>query len=632
MCGIAGYWTPGGLHPDAEARLVAMTTAIAHRGPDDTGAWLDPDAGVALGHRRLSILDLSPEGHQPMRSNSGRYVMVFNGEIYNFAGLRQELEAREHRFRGHSDTEVMLAAFEDWGLLEATRRMAGQFAFAVWDRETRTLHLARDRFGEKPLYCGWSGGVFLFGSELKALRAHPALQADIDRDALALYARHNSIPAPFTIYKGITKLLPGHVATIRPDGQVSLAAYWSLADAVAAGQRAPLVGTDDELVTAVETRLRETIGEEMVADVPLGALLSGGIDSTAVVALMQRQSSRPVLTFTIGFHEPGFNEAEHAKAVAAHLGTDHTELYVTPEEARQVIPRLPAMYDEPFADASQIPTFLVSELARRHVTVALSGDGGDEIFGGYARYAEGRNAWERLSRVPSGLRAAAGAALQPVAERTGRLRLTSRLLQQGTAIGLYEQLMSQWNDPAKLVRGGTEPSWRRLPEAALPEGLSLTEQFMYLDSLNYLPDDVLVKVDRASMAVSLETRAPMLDHRVAELAWRLPFTARVRDGVTKWVLREIVYRHVPRDLVDRPKRGFSVPVGAWVRGPLREWARSLTDRRRIEQEGFFSATAVQRLHDRVERGTEPRVAQLWVVLMFQAWLEAQQASRQPAAA
>jgi asparagine synthase (glutamine-hydrolysing) len=631
VCGIAGYWTPGGLRPDAEARLVAMTAPIAHRGPDDSGTWLDPEAGIALGHRRLSILDLSPEGHQPMRSVSGRYVMVFNGEIYNFVALRQELEAKGFRFRGHSDTEVMLAAFEAWGLLDATRRMAGQFAFAVWDRETRTLYLARDRFGEKPLYCGWSGGTFLFGSELKALRAHPTMRSEIDRDAVALYARHNYIPAPFTIYKGITKLLPGHLTTVRGDGQVTLAPYWSLADAVAAGQRDPLSGSDDELVTAVESRLRETIGEEMVADVPLGALLSGGIDSTAVVALMQQQSGRPVLTFTIGFHEPGFNEAEHAKAVAAHLGTQHTELYVTPAEAREVIPRLPAMYDEPFADSSQIPTFLVSELARRHVTVALSGDGGDEIFGGYARYAEARNAWERISRLPVGLRTVAGAALEPVAERTGRLRLTSRLLQQETALGLYEQLMSQWSEPSRLVRGATEPSWRRLPEAVVPGGLSLIEQFMYLDSLNYLPDDVLVKVDRASMAVSLETRAPILDHRVAELAWRLPFEARVRGGVTKWALRQIVYRHVPRELVDRPKRGFSVPVGNWVRGPLRDWARSLTDRRRIEQEGYFSAAAVRRLQSRVERG-DSGASQLWLVLMFQAWLEAQQASRQPAAA
>ena len=622
MCGIAGFWTLGGLGRDAESGLRAMTNAVAHRGPDDTGAWLDPEAGVALGHRRLSILDLSVEGHQPMRSRDGRYLIVFNGEIYNFAELRRDLEAQGHAFRGHSDTEVMLAAFVAWGVVPAVQRMAGQFAFALWDRQAHLLHLVRDRFGEKPLYYGRVGQTLLFGSELKALRAHPDFSAEIDRDALALYARHNYVPAPFSIYRGISKLLPGHIATVNVAGDIAVEPYWQLADAVAAGQRDPLRGSDAELVSAMECRLSATIGEEMVADVPLGALLSGGIDSTAVVALMQQQSRRPVLTFTIGFDEKGFNEAEHAKAVATHLGTEHNELYLRADQARDVVPLLPAMFDEPFADSSQIPTFLVSRMARRHVTVALSGDGGDEMFAGYGRYAQARDLWKNTSRIPGALRSAAGAMLAPVAAGTGRFEVTSQLLRQPSALHAYELLVSQWSRPSRLVLGGTEPRSRRLPSAQLPKGLRFVEQMMFLDSLNYLPDDIMVKVDRASMAVSLETRAPMLDHRVAELAWRLPFDTKVRGEVTKWVLRQIVYRHVPRELVDRPKSGFAVPLAEWIRGPLREWARALTEPKRLAREGYLDPAVVNRLHDRVEAGQQHRVPQLWVVLMFQAWLTA----------
>jgi asparagine synthase (glutamine-hydrolysing) len=581
---------------------------------------LDAEAGVALGHRRLSILDLSALGHQPMRSDDGRYLMVFNGEIYNFAELRRDLEARGHAFRGHSDTEVMLAAFVAWGIVPTVQRMAGMFAFALWDRQARLLHLARDRFGEKPLYYGQFGRTLLFGSELKALRAHPDFKADIDRDALALYARHNYIPAPRSIYRGISKLLPGHLATVNAAGAIAVEPYWKLSEAVAAGQRNPLAGSDAELVSAMEDRLSATIGEEMVADVPLGALLSGGIDSTAVVALMQQQSKRPVLTFTIGFDEAGFNEAEHAKAVAHHLGTEHSELYLRADQARDVIPLLPAMYDEPFADSSQIPTFLVSQMARRQVTVALSGDGGDEMFGGYARYAQARDLWASTSRFPGALRSLGGAVLAPLAAQTGRFEITSQLMQQPTQLAAYELLMSQWSRPSRLVLGGAEPGSLKLSAVDVPRGLRFVEQMMYIDSLNYLPDDIMVKVDRASMAVSLETRAPMLDHRVAELAWRLPFDAKVRGSVTKWVLREIVYRHVSRELVDRPKSGFAVPLADWIRGPLREWARALTEPRRLEREGYFDPVVVNRLHDRVEAGQQHRVHQLWVVLMFQAWL------------
>ena len=620
MCGIAGFWTQGGLGAGAESVLRSMTDALAHRGPDDAGAWVDPEAGVALGHRRLSILDLSALGHQPMGSDDGRYQMVFNGEIYNFAELRRDLEARGHVFRGHSDTEVMLAAFVAWGIVPSVQRMAGMFVFALWDRHARLLHLARDRFGEKPLYFGRAGRTLLFGSELKALRAHPDFVADVDRDALALYARHNYIPAPLSIYRGIGKLRPGHIATINEAGAVAVEPYWQLAEAVAEGRRSQLTGTDEELVSAMEARLSTVIGEEMVADVPLGALLSGGIDSTAVVALMQKQSRRPVLTFTIGFDEAGFNEAEHAKAVARHLGTEHNELYLRADQARDVIPLLPAIYDEPFADASQIPTYLVSHMARQHVTVALSGDGGDEMFGGYSRYAQARELWGSTSRIPGALRSLAGAALAPVAAQTGRFEITSQLLRQPTDLAAYELLMSQWSRPSRLVLGGTEVAELKLANIRLPHGLGFVEQMMYADSLNYLPDDIMVKVDRAAMAVSLETRAPLLDHRVAELAWRLPFHAKVRGEVTKWVLREIVYRHVPRALVDRPKSGFAVPLADWIRGPLRDWARALTDPSLLRRQGFLDAAVVNQLHARVEAGQQHRVHQLWVVLMFQAWL------------
>jgi len=577
---------------------------------------------VAVGHRRLSILDLSIEGHQPMRSQNGRYVMVFNGEIYNFAPIRRDLEELGHTFRGHSDTEVMLAAFVAWGLVPAVQRMAGQFAFALWDRELRRLHLVRDRFGEKPLYYGLLGSTLLFGSELKALRARPGFSAEIDRDALALYARHGYVPAPLSIFRGIAKLLPGHVASVDEAGNTSVAPYWRLHDVVEAGRRDPLTGSDEELISALEGRLSDTIGEEMVADVPLGALLSGGIDSTSIVALMQRRAPRPVHTFTIGFDQPGFNEAGHAKAVAQHLGTVHQELYLRADQARDVIPLLPAIYDEPFADSSQIPTFLVSQMARRHVTVALSGDGGDEMFGGYSRYAQARDLWGSAARVPRLLRSVAGALLAPVAAHTGRLDVTSQLLRQPTELAAYELLMSQWNRPAGLVLGGNEPAALKLANVQVPHGLGFVERMMYVDSLNYLPDDILVKVDRASMAVSLETRAPLLDHRVAELAWRLPFSAKVRAGTSKWALREIVYRHVPRDLVDRPKAGFAVPLADWIRGPLRQWARALTEPARLRQEGFFDPVVVSQLHDRVEAGQQHRVHQLWVILMFQAWLAA----------
>jgi asparagine synthase (glutamine-hydrolysing) len=653
MCGIVGCWSPdAGI--DERAAAERMAYAVRHRGPDDAGVWCDPDTGLALGHRRLSILDLSPEGHQPMPSRDGRWVIAFNGEIYNFAALRAELEARGVRFRGHSDTEVLVEGIASWGLVPTLRRAAGMFAIAVWDRAERTLHFARDRFGEKPLYYGRQCGHFLLGSELKALRAHPAWQGRIDRGALTLYFRFNYVPAPFSIYEGIRKLLPGHVASVREGREPVVSPYWSLEDVAVAGMADPLAGSDEELVALVEDRLRRTIAEEMVADVPLGALLSGGIDSTVVVALMQTQSPRPIRTFTIGFHETDFNEATHAKAVAAHLGTDHTELYVAPAEAQAVIPRLPEIWDEPFGDSSQIPTFLVSELARRQVTVALSGDGGDEMFGGYNRYFVATRLWSLLGRVPARLRreAARGIRTLPPSFWGGLIGTAQQLLPPSRRVAhagdrmhkladtlavrsggeMYRRLVSHWQDPDALVVGGhePEPAWGERAFGALPGGL--LERMMYLDARTYLPDDIMVKVDRATMAVSLESRAPFLDHRVAELAWRLPARVKVRDGLGKWILRQVLYRHVPPALVDRPKMGFGVPIDSWLRGPLREWAADLLSPDRLAREGFLRAEPVERQWREHLSGERNWQYPLWDVLMFQAWLEQQRVPVEAAAA
>jgi asparagine synthase (glutamine-hydrolysing) len=648
MCGIAGCWTPGGCNgPAAEAAVRDMALAVRHRGPDDMGTWCDGDAGIAFGHRRLSILDLSPLGHQPMLSANGRWVLAFNGEIYNCAELRTPLERAGVRFRGHSDTEILLEGIACWGLEATLQRAVGMFAIAAWNRESRTLHLARDRFGEKPLYYGWMGGTFLFASELKSMRVHPAWRGNVDRGALALYLRHNCVPAPFSIYEGIRKLLPGHVATLGGPGEPAIAPYWSLEDAVAAGARDPLQGSDDELVALTEERLRRTIAEQMVADVPLGALLSGGIDSTLVVALMQAQSARSIRTFTIGFHEAGFNEAEHAMAVARHLGTEHTELYVTPQQALDVIPRLPTLYDEPFGDSSQVPTFLVAQLARQHVTVALSGDGGDEMFGGYSRYFLGERIWRRMSGVPRALRQAGAAAIRslppPAWQRVfdvvqsaipprhrvphagDRMHKLAGVFQAESGLEMYRLLVSHWHQPDALVVDGTEPESRHAVVARRLAGATLIERMMFTDAQTYLPDDIMVKVDRATMAVSLESRAPFLDHRVAGLAWRLPLAVKVRDGVGKWVLREVLHRHVPRELVERPKMGFGVPIDRWLRGPLREWAAALLAPERLRREGFLRPGPVTDKWVEHQSGRRNWQYHLWDVLMFQAWLEAEDA-------
>src|SRR5680860_1907972 len=546
-----------------------MARRIETRGPDDAGVWVDENAGPALAHCRLSILDLSLAGHQPMSSPCGRYVLVYNGEIYNHLDLRVELQASDGHFawRGHSDTETLLAALRHWGVEGALQRVNGMFAFALWDSSEQTLFLARDRMGEKPLYYGRSGDTFLFGSELKALAVHPAWRGEISRDALALYMRHNYVPAPWSIYQGIAKLPPAHFVAIREDGRAlgEPQCYWDLGQVA---ERGVAGGEPEDLADELDSLLRDAVGRRMAADVPLGAFLSGGYDSTTVVELMQVQSDRPVKTFTIGFHEEGYNEATHAKAVAEHLGTDHTELYVTPEEAMAVIPKLPAIYDEPFSDSSQIPTYLVSRLARRHVTVSLSGDGGDELFCGYDRYLRGQQIWGKLSRLPMSLRKVASRVLahapgQAVEEAMGilprrvridhladRLPKLAEILAHPTGEAFYRDLVSHAKNPDQLVLGAREPDTILSSPDRLPELPGLRERMMYLDMMTYLPDDILTKVDRASMAVSLEARVPLLDHRLVEFAWRVPTEYKYRNGQGKWLLRQVLYRYVPQELMD----------------------------------------------------------------------------------
>ena len=651
MCGIAGYLigaAGASTAESSEAVLLRMGQAIAHRGPDDSGVWVDAAAGIGLVHRRLSIIDLSPAGHQPMASASSRYVIVYNGEIYNYLELRRELEQRAGgiNWRGHSDTEILLAGFEAWGVAATIERATGMFAFALWDKEAGSLTLGRDRLGEKPLYYGWQGDAFLFGSELKALKAHPAFRAGIDRDAIALLMRHNYIPAPHSIHEGISKLAPGCLLTVRGQRrEVSIRPYWSAMAAVAEGKARPFVGGPSDAVSALESLLMDAVAKQMVADVPLGAFLSGGVDSSTVVALMQAQSTRPVRTFSIGFEQELYNEAEHAKAVARHLGTDHTEMYVSAQDALNVIPLLPSMYDEPFADSSQIPTYLVSRIARQHVTVSLSGDAGDELFCGYTRYQLGDRMWKRLSRLPVALRRGVAAALTCLSPQTlnalikpfeGALPASQRLLNWGdkihkgaslltspTSVDLYRGLVSHWNDPSALVLRSSEPATVLSGGFAAPAELSDIEQMMAIDLLSYLPDDILCKVDRAAMRVSLESRVPFLDHRVVEFAWRLPQDYKVRDGVSKWVLREVLYKHVPRALIDRPKMGFGVPIDHWLRGPLKDWAESLLDESRLRREGYFDPAPIRRYWAEHLSGRRNWQYHLWDVLMFQAWLDAQ---------
>jgi asparagine synthase (glutamine-hydrolysing) len=647
MCGISGLIDSSHRHSGGGLRELAlrMSNALTHRGPDDMGMWEDPAVGIALGHRRLSILDLSPLGRQPMVSGCGRYVASFNGEIYNFKMLRHELEERGHCFRGRSDTEVMLSAISQWGLEPAVTRFNGMFAIAIWDREARQLHLVRDRMGEKPIYYGWAGDTFLFASELKAFRTYPGFKASIDRNAVALFLRHGYIPAPHSIYDGIAKVLPGTIVSIAPHRglEPQTRAYWSAAHAAERGTSHPFQGSVADAITCLDELLRDAVKLRMEADVPLGAFLSGGVDSSTIVALMQAQSARPVRTFSIGFHESAYNEAHHAKTVAAHLGTAHTELYVTPGEAMDVIPRLPMMYDEPFADSSQIPTYLVSELTKRQVTVALTGDGGDELFCGYDRYFLTAHLWRSISAQPLALRRPAARALRALSPSAWarlfrhiapllpeRFRLPNpgdkphRLAEMLTADSmeaLYLTVVSMWKNPASVVLGSSEPRTALTDAARWLQSREPLDRMMLLDMMTYLPDDILAKVDRAGMAVSLETRVPFLDHRLVELAWQLPLSMKVHAGQGKWILRQVLNRYVPPALLDRPKMGFAVPIDLWLRGGLREWAESLLDEKRLADEGIFQVDSIRTKWTEHLSGTGSWHYYLWTILMFQAWLE-----------
>jgi len=653
MCGFAGFLDAS--RPIAESELrsraAAMAGRLLHRGPDAGAEWVDPAAGIAFGHRRLSILDLSPNGHQPMQSHCGRYVIAFNGEIYNHRALRASLEAApwNRQWRGHSDTEVLLEAIACFGLTAALQRAVGMFALALWDRRDKALRLARDRMGEKPLYYGWMRGTLLFGSELKALRAHPSWRGEIDRDALALYLRYSYIPAPYSIYRGVSKLAPGTVASLsleqarlQPGATLHTETYWALADIAQRGLREPFTGTPEAAGSDLERLLREAIREQMLADVPVGAFLSGGIDSSTVVALMQQESAQRVRTFTIGFHERGYDEATHARSVARHLGTDHTELYVTPREALAVVPQLPQIYDEPFADSSQIPTVLVARLAREKVTVCLSGDGGDELFGGYPRYRQGLRLWPWLRALPLPLRrglssllattvaptvAATQQAIRLGSMGAAHLRAGDRITRLAEILALerpetfYRNLVSHWRTPQQVVSGGVEPPDLLCAAQSWPKLRDLGQRMMYLDAMTYLPDDILVKVDRAAMASSLESRVPLVDQRVVEFVWSLPSRMRISGGQSKQLLRRILYRYVPRVLVDRPKMGFGIPVDLWLRGPLRDWAEALLAERRLEQEGLLEPSAVRQKWLEHLRGQRDWRYPLWNVLVFQAWLE-----------
>jgi len=658
MCGIAGLMNRTNRAEDGllEATVRRMVETLHHRGPDDTGIWSDARAGVALGHKRLSIIDLSEQGHQPMSSACSRYSIVFNGEVYNHAQLRRELKADGRCFRGHSDTEALLRAVAEWGIQRAVERSIGMFAFAVWDAQEQRLTLVRDRLGIKPLYYGWMGNTFLFGSELKALRAFPGFRGEIERKAVSLFLQHNYIPAPFSIYKGVYKLPAGSMLSITPatqPGDARPTTYWSMRDVAERGAGQPFRGTVEEAVTELDRVLNEAVRIRMEADVPLGAFLSGGIDSSTVVALMQANSSRPVRTFSIGFEEPAYNEAEYARAVAEHLGTEHVDCYVTPQQARDVIPRLPTLYDEPFADSSQIPTFLVSQLARQHVTVSLSGDGGDELFGGYDRYSHIEGIWRKVGWAPAALRRTAAAVLgrlsprHPSTRLGRRMRTLAEVLAAPDRRGFYTWLHTHWRDPGGVVIGGSVPATlftgdgngkgdrSNLPErpegcfaqiGPVPFSVPFREQMMYIDSVTYLPDDILVKVDRASMGVGLEARVPVLDHRVVEFAWSLPPAMKFHGGEGKWLLRQVLGRYVPRELVERPKVGFGVPMDSWLRGSLRDWAEDLLDARRLKDEGFFRPEPIRKKWDEHLAGTCEWHYLLWDVLMFQAWLASMAAS------
>ncbi len=640
MCGIAGF--VGAATKNAGRSIddiaASMAASLAHRGPDDEGIWLDAAAGAGLVHRRLSIVDLSPAGHQPMVSADERFIISYNGEVYSHQPAARELAARGIKFRGYSDTEVILESVAANGIEATVAWMIGMFAIALWDRRERTLTLIRDRLGIKPLYWAKFGDLFLFGSELKALRAYPGWTPLIDQKAVAVFMRHNYIPAPHSIYEGVHKLEPGCILTLQWRGEPRITRFWDARTVARDGIRSPLADNDADLTEQLETLLADAVGRRMIADVPLGAFLSGGIDSATVVALMQNAHTSRVKTFSIGFDIPGFNEAPYAAAVARHLQTDHTELTVTSQQALDVIPRLPEWYDEPFADSSQIPTYLVSAMTRRHVTVALSGDGGDELFAGYNRYQLTQRFWHALSLMPLTMRRSIAVALTAVRpdrwttllsvlpsgmrlpQIGDKLHKAASLLELETADALYQRLVSHW-DPMQITPKASEPHGILHDATVTKEFPDLLDRMQFLDLVTYLPDDILTKVDRASMAVALEARVPLLDHRVVEFSWRLPRTAKVRHGKSKWILRQVLNRHIPAELVERPKMGFGIPLGEWLRGPLRDWAEALLNERRLREAGLLDHALVRRHWQEHVDGRRNWQYLLWDVLMLEAWRE-----------
>ena len=657
MCGITGIF--GGLRKEEFERSIhKMSTALTHRGPNSNGAWINEESGIAFGHQRLSIVDLSSAGHQPMTSPCERFVVAFNGEIYNHLQLREKLNNSKYKqsWRGHSDTETLVSAFSQWGIEKTLNQLVGMFAIAVWNIKTKKLYLIRDRFGEKPLYYGWSNGIFLFGSELKALRSYKGFNNEIDRSSLSLYMQYMYVPSPYSIFKDIYKLDPGCILEIDSIGAmqspkqitsftfnskgVGIKQWYSLSDIVKNSQN-NLITDENEAVELLEETLLKSVQSQLISDVPLGAFLSGGVDSSTIVALMSNECSHPVKTFTIGFEESAFNEAVYAKEVARHLGTEHHELYVTASDAFKIIPSLPTLYDEPFADSSQIPTYLVSRLARQNITVALSGDAGDELFGGYNRYLWGKRVWGKLKHIPPIMRQALGVVIQkiPVSmwDNTGRLlpnqyktasmgdkahRMAYRLKTVNNIDDIYCSMVTEGFNEEELVYNNNSILKTKLNDSSIVLGLKDSEHRMMLwDSITYLPDDILTKVDRAAMGVGLETRIPFLDHRVVDLSWRMPINIKIKNGVGKWPVRQILYKYVPKELIERPKAGFAVPVGQWIRGPLREWAEELLDESRLRNEGYFNPVLVRKIWNQHLSGDYDCTPRIWAILMFQSWLE-----------
>lgn len=646
MCGIAGFIGLKAQYTsdDLTQTIEQMTNTLKHRGPDDHGVWVDKKNGIALGHRRLSILDLSQKGHQPMASASGRYVITYNGEIYNYRELKHDLERAgcAPAWRGHSDTEVLLAVIETYGIEKSLQKLNGMFAFALWDKVDKVLYLSRDRFGKKPLYYGWLNSTFIFASELKALQVYQGFAGLIDRDAVSLYTRFGYIPTPYSIYENIRKLPQASFLKVLPFKYMCKeepVCYWSLLEVAEHGVRDKFLLSEEEIVLQLESLLMDAVKIRMESDVPLGAFLSGGIDSSMVAALMQAQSSQKIRTFSIGFYEYDYNEAHHAKAVGSHIGTDHTELYVTPAHALEVIPRIPEYYDEPFSDSSQIPTYLISEMTKRYVTVALSGDGGDEVFAGYSRYLWGQTLWTSLNRIPYFLRQGLAKSIYfikpafwdrlfSIFPENRRIRTAGIKMKKiadtlivKDPVQMYKRMVSVWPDPESILAICRTPKITRMDEACSADFLDITEHMQLIDMITYLPDDILTKVDRASMAVSLEVRAPLLDYRLAEFSWRLPVRYKIFKQTGKWLLRKILYKYVPRKLLERPKMGFGVPIDSWLKDPLQDWVENLIDERRLKKEGFFNPAPIRKAWIEHISGKQNRSSQLWNILMFQAWLE-----------